>query len=336
MKKSVNKMRSSLDSQLFYPSFTKTFKVDYFRIRQDLWRAKAQVEDPIYNVIVSFDVSVPDFIIRDSSVRFLIHPHKGCLKAAPKIKKLIGSDVHGPFRDVLRREFLGPKGCDTIFNLVNMSGKALAHTYLAQQAALGLIKDEHYQKFYEKGIGCVVDQAESPVGKPFTAKDCVPALHDPGLDSEPDTLETDENEPLRTRKFTVDYIELNDKLWRARSQIVDLEHNFSVTLDVSTADLVVEDASITFLRQPRRGCSLVEPRMKKIVGACLAANFRARIGKDFAGAEGCTVANCQLNSMHHGFMQFYLMRNTVMGRINPVQEALCREGLKQDCIACGL
>jgi len=76
--------------------------------------------------------------------------------------------------------------------------------------------------------------------------------------------------------------------------------------------------------------------MKKIVGSCLATDFRQRIGKDFGGVEGCGVANTLLHGTPHGFMQFYLMRNTILGRIKPAQEALYREGLKQDCIACSL
>jgi hypothetical protein len=335
-KRVTKKSESFSEGQLSYPSFTRTFKVDYFKVRGDLWRAKAQVEDPIYNVITSIDVSVPDFIIRESSVRFLIYPNRGCLRAARKIKELIRADVRGPFRDTLRREFLGFQGCDIIFNLINMSGKALAHTYLAHESALGAIKDEQYEKFYEKGLGCVVDQTESIKSRPFTAKECVCSRSDSNTSLEAATLDTDEKEPLRTRRFSVDYFELDDALWRARSEIVDFEHNFFVTLDISTADLVVRDADITFLRQPRRGCSLMKPRMKKIVGACLATDFRQRIVKQFVGAEGCPVTNCLLNGVPHGFMQFYLMRNTIMGRINPAQEALCREGLKQDCIACNL
>jgi hypothetical protein len=334
MVKGVKKSESFAGGPLSYPSFTKTYKVDYYRVREDLWRARGQVEDPIYNVIATIDVSMPDFIIRDSSVRFLFYPHTGCLKAATKIKDLIGADVRGPFRDTLRREFLGPKGCDTIFNLVNMSGGALAYTYMIQQTALAAVKDEDYQKFYEKVAGCIVDQAERPRSRPITATECVPAPNEPKLGSDTARLETSENEPVRSRRFTLDYFELNDDLWRACSHVLDLEHNFFVTLDVSTQDLIVRDADISFLRQPRKGCSLMKSRIKKIVGACLATDFRQRIGKDFAGAEGCGVANCLLNGVPHGFMQFYLMRNSIVAKIKPAQEALCREGLKQDCIAC--
>jgi hypothetical protein len=74
--------------------------------------------------------------------------------------------------------------------------------------------------------------------------------------------------------------------------------------------------------------------MKKIVGACLATDFRERVANDFVGKEGCSNVYNLFNSMHRGFLQFYLMRNTIMERITPAQAALCKEGLKQNCVAC--
>ncbi len=329
-------MDSVLDVQVLHPSFTKNFKVDYFRIREDLWRAMAQVEDPIYNVIVSLDISVPAFVIRNAVVRFLNFPRKDCLKAAPKMKELIGSDVRGQFRDILRRELLGPKGCDTIFNLVNMSGRALIFAYLAEQVGLGTTSTEQYCTFFEKGAGCVIDQKEGSFVIPFLPKDCVPVVKKPETGGQPVTLEMDEHRPIHGRRITVDYFELSDNLWRARSHIVDYEHNIFLTLDIATADLVVRDASMTFLRQPFKDCNWMQPRMKKIVGACLATDFRQRVAKDFIGVEGCGNAYVLMNSMHRGFMEFYFWRNSVTERISAEQASLCKEGLKQDCIACGL
>lgn len=84
--------------QMVHLSFTKNFKVDFFKISAGLWRIKAHLKDPIYNVIVTLEMSVPDFIIRDSAVHFLNYPRQECMKAASKIKELIGAIGWRPFR----------------------------------------------------------------------------------------------------------------------------------------------------------------------------------------------------------------------------------------------
>jgi len=300
------------------------------------------MEDPFCKAVVSLDISVPDFIICDGLARFLNSPRIECEGAAAKIKQLIGADMGGPFRDILHREFLGPKGCDTLFNMVNVSGRAIVFAYLAWRVRLGPIPVEQYQKIFKERTGCVADLAHPTDGPAkryhsFTPKDWVPALHEPGLGAESTAAESgDENEPIGGRRIILDYFELSDTLWRARAHVVDFEHSIFVTLDISTADLVVRDANITFLRQPYKGCNWMQSRIKKIVGACLATDFKQRVRRDLLGLEGCGNVYVLLNTLYHPFIQFYLSRNTIMGKMTPEQKVLSVEGLRQDCIACGV
>jgi hypothetical protein len=220
---------------------------------------------------------------------------------------------------------------------VNISGRAFVILYLAYQRGLGGITAEQYRKFFEETIDCVAGLPERVDPDMPAPVHCVPALREPGAIPEPSTREKiDENEPVFERTINVDYFELSDNLWRARAHLMDNLHNIFVTLDVSTGDLVVRDANLAFLRQPWRECDRIQSRMKKMIGVCLAADYRQRVRESFVGMEGCGNAYSTLNTMHRGFLQFYLWRNTVLGRISPEQQALCREGLKQDCIACSL
>ncbi|MBI4321844.1 MAG: DUF2889 domain-containing protein [Chloroflexi bacterium] len=318
------------------PSFSKTYEIDYFKLDKDLWRSTARVKDPIYNVVVSYDVTFPDFVIRDSTARFLSYPHKHCQKAAAKVKELVGAQMLVQFPEIPRRAFLGPQGCDTLFNLINLSGRGLVFGALAHSAATGAITTAQFRNFYADGIvRCTAAASESVYRESFSPKDCVAVPYEGDADEQ---LEIGgEDEPVMWRRLNVDYFELSDSLWRARAHLTDYDHNFIVAFDVSTADLVVQDANVAFLRQPYLECDWVQERiMKRIVGACLATDFRSRLARDFIGTlDGCGNVFALMNSMFRGFLQHYLSRNTVKGRLTPEQDALCRAGLVQDCLASG-
>ncbi|MBI4321864.1 MAG: DUF2889 domain-containing protein [Chloroflexi bacterium] len=312
------------------PTSTKKFKIDFLKVSPNLWRLKPRVEDPIYRVVATIDVSVPDLVIRDTSVRFLNYPRRECEKAAPKIEELIGVDIRGRFPEVMNRACLGPQGCDTLFNLVNLSCRGLMYAYMAQQVGLGGISTQQYREFFASGIvNCGVTT------EPFAPKDCAPSGHEPGADAETPLVETcDETEPAFVRTVTVDYFELDDDLWRARPHIVDYEHNIFATVDVSAADLVVRNIDFTYLRQPYPHCSEMKSRAASIVGSCLVTDYRQRVVDAYGGAEGCGPLTSILTSITRGFLQTYLWRRTATSRLSPQQKELCEAGLRQDCIAC--
>jgi hypothetical protein len=315
------------------PSFTRTFKVDYFRIAEHRWRAKSQLQDPVYNVVTTLDISVPDFIVQSPSVQFFNFPRKECLRASPKMKEFAGTNLRAEFRDVLRREFLGANGCDTIFNLLNLSARAFVFTYLAREVGPGGISIDQYRSFFPKGAGCVIDQREGGFRKSFFPMYCVPVNDQRENEPKPVKLETSETIAVEGRRVRVDYFEASDTLWRAESRLTDFEHNIIVTLDISTEDLIVRDANVIFLRQPFKECNWMQQRMQKIVGACFATDFREKVYTGFTGAEGCGNIYVLLNSINRGFIEFFLWRNTVMGRLTPEHSCLCADGLRRDCIA---
>ena len=326
-------MEPPLNVPLPTANFTKRFEMDYYKINEGLWRAKSRVEDPIYKVIVTLDMSVPDFLVVDSSAQMFRYPHRGCEKAADKIKVLKGADLRGPFRDLLRREYQGPKGCETIFNLVNLSGRTFVMAYLGQQRAIGNITHEQFSS-WSGGMNCVA-ALDGGHGH-FSEEDVVPVVKPPEDVSKSTGPPCGESEPVFGRILVVEYFDLSEELWRARARVEDSGHHLIVSLDVSTADLTVQDTDVTFLRQPFTACGSLQHQIKKMNAACLAVDFRQKAAQHFVGMQGCGNIYVMLSAIYHGFLQFYLWRNTAMGRITPEQAALCKKGLQENCIACGL
>jgi hypothetical protein len=91
---------------------------------------------------------------------------------------------------------------------------------------------------------------------------------------------------LQERNFKVNYEQVSDSLWRTTAELTDEIHHIRTWLDISTPDLIVQDAGIEFIKMPFEECNLICEKAKKLVGT-KAQKLGFKIFRLFLGSSGC-------------------------------------------------
>jgi hypothetical protein len=121
--------------------------------------------------------------------------------------------------------------------------------------------------------------------------------------------------PVFSRNFQVDYYEKEEKLWHITSHLKDHVHDILVTLDICAEDMIIQDAAVQFIRYPLEGCLKFVDKMKKLVGANLFEDFRARMIETMLGPEGCPNAMNLVSIAAPAFIFFYYPDQVCRGRM---------------------
>lgn len=93
--------------------------------------------------------------------------------------------------------------------------------------------------------------------------------------------------PKYSRRFEVDYFEIDQNLYRVVSHLKDHIHDIVATLDVSVPEMTIKEAKVELFRYPLERCNDICEQMKKIVGRNLYSDSRDTILKEFCGPKGC-------------------------------------------------
>lgn len=121
--------------------------------------------------------------------------------------------------------------------------------------------------------------------------------------------------PKYSRRFQVDYFEIDKNLYRVTSHLQDHLHDIIATVDVSVPDMLIKDAKVEFLRYPLERCKEICGQMKKIVGQNLYSDFKDTLLKEFYGSKGCpNVASLLIISVT-ALPPFYIEEGIKLGKL---------------------
>jgi hypothetical protein len=136
------------------------------------------------------------------------------------------------------------------------------------------------------------------------------------------------------RKFESEYFEINETLWSITSVLQDSIHDIRTTLEISVPDLVVQQASIEFVRYPLQECLLVPAKIQALTGANLFDDFMERANQLFGGADGCPNVINLLRTSGPAFIYFYFPDLIKKGKLkNEDWWSIIAAKLSNQCIA---
>ena len=94
-------------------------------------------------------------------------------------------------------------------------------------------------------------------------------------------------EKISSRRFDVDFFEIDDSTWLVRSRLDDDAHDITTETKVKVPEMDIVDASVTFTRYPLDVCPVIEKNVKRIVGLNLLKNYNRKSLFIFLGSKGC-------------------------------------------------
>ncbi len=127
----------------------RNFKVNYFKISGNLWRAEAEVKDDLHQIKTWLEISILDFKIKDAGIEFIKMPFEECKLICEKAKKLIGTKVKDLGFKIFRT-FLGINGCSNVYLLFGLSGPGFYNIYQLNMVNEGIISQNDYNLMMKK------------------------------------------------------------------------------------------------------------------------------------------------------------------------------------------
>lgn len=121
--------------------------------------------------------------------------------------------------------------------------------------------------------------------------------------------------PKYSRRFEVDYFEIDKNLYRVISHLKDHIHDIIAIIDVSVPDMVIKDAKVEFIRYPLERCNEICEQMKKIVGKNLYSDFKDTILKEFYGSKGCPNVGSLLIISATALPPFFINEGIKLGKL---------------------
>jgi hypothetical protein len=87
--------------------------------------SQASFKDPVHEISVTIEVSIPDAIIRDARVEYVSCPWDLCCEASPVMSRLIGMKMGRGMKKTVKEAVAGSDGCSHIGDLVGEVLKGL-------------------------------------------------------------------------------------------------------------------------------------------------------------------------------------------------------------------
>lgn len=124
--------------------YSRSFEVNYYEVKEEVWRITSQLKDSQHDILVSLDVSVPNMIILDAKVDFIRYPMKNCVLIMDKMKELIGINIFTDFISKSNELFSGDMGCGNVRMLLGASVPAIIYNYFPHQMRIGKMTDKEW------------------------------------------------------------------------------------------------------------------------------------------------------------------------------------------------
>ncbi|PJI10441.1 MULTISPECIES: DUF2889 domain-containing protein [Clostridium] len=127
--------------------YSRNFEVNYYEVKDNIWRTTSHLIDNQHDIQVTADVSVPDMIILDVRIELLRYPTKNCILIKDKAKELIGTNIISEFRSKCDELFCGELGCGNVRMLLGISVPGVIYNYFPHQIKMGKMTENQWWNF---------------------------------------------------------------------------------------------------------------------------------------------------------------------------------------------
>ncbi|SHJ44178.1 Protein of unknown function [Clostridium cavendishii DSM 21758] len=132
--------------------YSRNFEVNYYEIKENIWRATSHLRDDQHDIEVIVDVSVPDMVILDAKLELLRYPIKECILIKDKIKELIGVNIFSEFHSKCEKLFYGDMGCGNVRMLLGVSVPGIIYSYFPHQIKIGNMTENQWWDFCKQKL----------------------------------------------------------------------------------------------------------------------------------------------------------------------------------------
>lgn len=113
--------------------YSRNYEVNYYEVDENIWKAVSHLKDHQHDILVTVTISVPDMIILDADVDFILAPMKQCTLIKDKMKELKGINIFTEFESKANKLFFGDMGCPNVRMLLGISVPAIIYSYFPHQ-----------------------------------------------------------------------------------------------------------------------------------------------------------------------------------------------------------
>ena len=139
---------------------------------------------------------------------------------------------------------------------------------------------------------------------------------------------------LYSRNYEVNYYEVEENTWRAVSHLKDHQHDIVVTADISVPDMIILDANVDFLNAPMKQCSLINEKMKELIGINVFTEFESKANELFFGEMGCHNVRMLLGISVPAIIYSYFHHQIKIGKMTEKEWwCICKDKLANACIS---
>ena len=138
---------------------------------------------------------------------------------------------------------------------------------------------------------------------------------------------------LYSRNYEVNYYEMEENIWRAVSHLKDYQHDIVVTVDISVPEMIILAADVDFLNAPMKQCSLINEKMKELIGINIFTEFDSKANELFFGDMGCPNVRMLLGISVPAIIYSYFPHQIKTKNMTENEWwNLCKEKLPKACI----
>jgi hypothetical protein len=120
------------------------FSVDYYEKDSETWRILSHLADEQHDITVELDISIPDMMIKNASIKFNRYPLEQCPLIEQKSAQLVGLNAMKDYRKKVFELFMGPESCPNVMNLLGVSVPGIAYIYYPHQLKTGQMNREEW------------------------------------------------------------------------------------------------------------------------------------------------------------------------------------------------
>jgi len=138
---------------------------------------------------------------------------------------------------------------------------------------------------------------------------------------------------LYSRNYEVNYYEMEENIWRAVSHLKDYQHDIVVTVDISVPEMIILAADVDFLNAPMKQCSLINEKMKELIGINIFTEFDSKANELFFGDMVCPNVRMLLGISVPAIIYSYFPHQIKTKNMTENEWwNLCKEKLPKACI----
>lgn len=138
---------------------------------------------------------------------------------------------------------------------------------------------------------------------------------------------------LYSRNYEVNYYEVEEHIWSAVSHLKDHQHDIVVTADISVPNMIILAADVDFLNAPMKQCSLINEKMKELIGINIFTEFESKANELFFGEMGCPNLRMLLGISVPAIIYSYFPHQIKIGKMTEHQWwDICKDKLSNACL----